>query len=285
MWQAVAHLHQQLYVGRVGRLLDAVRVEQRHDVAMLWGEQVAVLRFRRMLEPLRKEHQRGLLHRRRWDVLNLRNRVRARRSLLALVACLCGVVACGGKTGSIATNEIPGGDSGGGIAGADAAGAGFPGSGGAGGAAGTAGTGGTAGQGGVAGTAGAGGSGGTPPVCNPGETQDVGSCSQCGTKRQTCDSTGNWGPTQCVGQGTCTPGNTQSQSCDDCGEKQTRTCSNSCKWGSWSKCPGCDWNQGSHWRCCAAGSWQFCLSTCRWSSACASNSNASCCTGASSSGC
>jgi len=249
-----------------GRLL----VGTGDHLALLRLRHVAVLQFELPVAYVR-------LGQRQWSVLTGRGSdvMPDRLCRYALVlAALSGAIACGGRVGAIATNEIQD-DGGAGVAGADASGAGFPGSGGA------AGTGGIAGAGGLAGAGGQGGSAGAPTTCNPGDTRNVGSCSKCGTKQETCDNTGNWGAAQCVGQGACTPGHTQNQSCDDCGDTQTRTCDNSCKWGAYSKCPGaCNWKQGSHWRCCAAGSWEYCLSTCHWSGNCASSSSASCCTGA-----
>ena len=66
------------------------------------------------------------------------------------------------------------------------------------------------------------------------------SCGNCGvrTREVTCNTyTGEWQSGEwsiCSNEGVCTPGNTDSSSCSD-GKKgtMTRTCNNSCQWGSW----------------------------------------------------
>ncbi|MEZ4230091.1 MAG: hypothetical protein R3B89_13020 [Polyangiaceae bacterium] len=67
--------------------------------------------------------------------------------------------------------------------------------------------------------------------------------------------------------------------CDSCSEQ---VCQNDCSWGGCELKVGneCDWNMGHHWRCCGVDSWQFCLSSCKWSTACETNlTNADCCSG------
>ena len=75
----------------------------------------------------------------------------------------------------------------------------------------------------------------------------------------------------------CTPG--QTTACangDSCGQ---RVCSNSCTWGSCEPkvAGGClriragHTDEGSNYRCCgSAGHWQFCNSSCKWNTSCAS---------------
>ena len=76
-----------------------------------------------------------------------------------------------------------------------------------------------------------------PGECTPGQTQSQ-ACGNCGTKTRTCSNSCSWGSWgSCNGQGSCSPGQSQSQACGSCGT-QTRTCSNSCSWGSWGSCNG-----------------------------------------------
>lgn len=189
------------------------------------------------------------------------------------------------------------------------------GGGGQGGTSGTAGA--SAGFGGVGGSQGgtsAGGAGGGS--CAPGDVVDVGPCAQCGTFRSVCQSDGSLSVATCQDQGECMAGATEEESCGSCGGMRSRACGDECAWEPWGDCsepadacapgatrPGscdpcseevcqddCTWGScelkatsecehqgGSNWRCCAAGSWQFCLSSCAWSTACAAG--APCCTG------
>ena len=101
------------------------------------------------------------------------------------------------------------------------------GTGGTGGTAGSAGSGGSGGAGGSGGS-GSGGSGGSPAVCTTGQSV---ACSNCGT--MTCDQYGQWGA--CLDQGECWIGQIQDQTCNGTGT-QSRTCGNTCAWGSWGSC-------------------------------------------------
>ena len=76
-------------------------------------------------------------------------------------------------------------------------------------------------------------------------------CGNCGTQTRTvtCDKTkgawrtGSWG--SCTGQGECSAGATDSKSCGSgYTGQQTRTCSSSCKWGTWNRTK-CFLNAGS----------------------------------------
>lgn len=179
------------------------------------------------------------------------------RKPFALVGLLSATVfGCSDDT-YVATNELLD----------DAGSAGVTGSGGASGSAGAGAAGGFAGGAGTAGSAGsgAGGTGGTTGTCTPGQKQDVGSCAKCGTKRQTCDAGGNWGPEQCEDQGACNPGDEDTAACSDTCE--AKTCKSDCSWGACGLKSGakCKYNSGSEWQCCGTNKWQFCNSaTCDW---------------------
>ncbi|HMR10889.1 MAG TPA: hypothetical protein PKA88_34160 [Polyangiaceae bacterium] len=171
-------------------------------------------------------------------------------SLLGMLAALT-VFGCSDDT-YVATNEL-----------LDDAGTAGSGGGGFAGSAGSAGTAGSAGSG-TGGASGA-GTGGTTGACTPGQKQDVGSCAKCGTKRQTCDASGQWGPEQCEDQGACNPGDEDTAACSDTCE--AKTCKNDCSWGACGLKSGakCKYNSGSEWQCCGTNKWQFCNSaTCDW---------------------
>ncbi len=186
-------------------------------------------------------------------VLNMR-----KTKLFVLVTLL--TASCSDDT-FIATNEVEV------EGGADAAAGGS-----SGGAAGMSGAGGEAG---LAGEAGMGGAAGTTG-CSPGETQDVGTCAKCGTKQQTCDANGQWGPDECVGQGACEPGTTTGGCSDPCQEK---TCQNDCTWGSCKLKSGakCLYESGTNFQCCGTDKWQFCnKDTCDWYSCQSCNGSSGC---------
>ncbi|MCA9626237.1 MAG: hypothetical protein KC766_01165 [Myxococcales bacterium] len=115
--------------------------------------------------------------------------------------------------------------------------------------------------------------------CQPGvqETED---CGNCGTRSRSCGNDCLWDTwSGCGNEGPCAPGTTQPGACDSCSEQ---VCQNDCSWGGCELKVGneCDWNMGHHWRCCGVDSWQFCLSSCKWSTACETNlTNADCCSG------
>ncbi len=127
-----------------------------------------------------------------------------------------------------------------------------------------------------------GGTCGASPECTPGASEsDVQPCA-CGsgtqTRTRTCDSTCRWRPwsepSACTGTTGCVPGDTTDcENGDSCGH---RVCQADCTWGDCEpilEClrimPGTSGPEGNNWRCCGTRSWQFCLSTCRWSLDCA----------------
>jgi hypothetical protein len=154
-----------------------------------------------------------------------------------------------------------------------------------------------------------------PETCEcfpPGDTDEQG-CGRCGTQQRTCTSEYTWGGwSGCTGEGECARGDVQREGCERCGTR-TRTCGDDCRWGGWSGCTGqgecspgetngdgcdrclyhrctdachwgacelrpgstCEWREGTHYRCCGASHWQFCLPSCVWSTDCASCSG--CC--------
>lgn len=122
-------------------------------------------------------------------------------------------------------------------------------------------------------------------------------CGPCGrgiqTRTRTCAADGcGWGPWSAWGACSvvsveCMPGQvgTQSQPCGPCNtgtQSQTRTCTASCTWGAWSSFGACGNITAEcmpdHWRCCAAGSWEWCyVDTCKWTGGCATcNGSCSC---------
>lgn len=105
--------------------------------------------------------------------------------------------------------------------------------------------------------------------CSIGENETGGSCGAGGHEERTCLEDCNWGAWDCIDEGDCTPGNTrpcgncgtqactdgavwgeclsegecasgasESQPCGNCGT-QSRTCTESCTWGSWGSCSEC----------------------------------------------
>lgn len=135
-------------------------------------------------------------------------------------------------------------------------------------------------------------SGGTTQ-CMPGAVDEqVERCGACGTgsrkRTRTCSTTtcswGAWGAwSACAGvTAACTPGQTMGCSpADSCGH---RVCNDSCQWGGCVPrvAGGClrrrggTQEEGSNYRCCGDGRWQFCLPECTWSSACAGCSPTNC---------
>ncbi|MBI5532246.1 MAG: hypothetical protein HY898_06010 [Deltaproteobacteria bacterium] len=120
-------------------------------------------------------------------------------------------------------------------------------------------------------------------VCGTGETETA-NCGGCGTKSRTCNWNCQWDAYgACTGGGECTPGevgpdcmcSTLGSTTACCG---TQVCGNDCKWGACQLKAGntCNWNKGETWHCCGTNSWQWCLSSCKWSTACASGCNCGC---------
>jgi hypothetical protein len=124
-------------------------------------------------------------------------------------------------------------------------------------------------------------------VCVAGETQrETRACGNCGTqsRTRTCGaSTCAWGDWSafgtCSGEGVCAAGATRAcANGDPCGHE---VCSTSCTWGACQPLtptgclrirPGTSGPVGNNYRCCPLtptdDGWQFCLSTCQWSTAC-----------------
>ena len=159
------------------------------------------------------------------------------------------------------------------------------------------------GEAGEAGAAGVAGSGGSGESANGGmsgggacqmslcSTTQVDTATQaCGacktgkqTRTRTCSSDQcSWGAwsawSACTGvSAACTPGETSAcTNGDSCGQ---RVCSDACSWGGCTPkvAGGClriragHTDEGSNYRCCgAAGHWQFCNSSCKWNTSCAS---------------
>ena len=128
-------------------------------------------------------------------------------------------------------------------------------------------------------------------ACTPGETEEeTRSCACGGTERRTrtCSASctwGGWGGWSGCAAGECTPGATRA--CPDRDSPCTeQVCTASCTWGSCGLVAGaaCDHVSdsgvaGGRWRCCPSGAvneWQFCLSSCQWSTACAACSSCGC---------
>lgn len=110
--------------------------------------------------------------------------------------------------------------------------------------------------------------------CSPGDTDSQTRSCSCGgdeSRTRTCNDSCDWGGwsgwSGCSG-GECTPGDTRAGSCDGCSEQ---VCNDSCRWSGCQLRTGnaCDWERGTNWRCCATNGWQFCLSSCQWSTDCA----------------
>jgi len=73
--------------------------------------------------------------------------------------------------------------------------------------------------------------------CTAGK-KDTRTCGACGKQSRTCSSSCKWGSWgSCSGQGACSAGKKDTRVCGKCG-KQSRTCSKSCAWGSWGSCGG-----------------------------------------------
>lgn len=126
--------------------------------------------------------------------------------------------------------------------------------------------------------------------CTAGQRDvDTGSCTgSCGTRTRTrtCGSDCRWGSfgdwSGCSG-GACTPN--QTRPCangDSCGVER---CTSSCTWAGCAPAspggclrirPGTSGPPGNNFQCCTtsggARGWQFCLSSCNWSTACEANS-------------
>lgn len=126
------------------------------------------------------------------------------------------------------------------------------------------------------GTWGAWGACGGEGECAPGSRDDQ-ACGQCGARSRTCGADCTWGAfAACGGEGACAPGDTRAGNCDPCAQQ---VCTDQCTWGGCELSPGseCEWQEGTHWRCCGASSWQFCLpNSCVWSSDCASCAGCGC---------
>jgi len=116
-------------------------------------------------------------------------------------------------------------------------------------------------------------------ACNTGKQSRSRSCSA-----DTC-TWGAWGAWGACGgvTATCSPGQTSACSNgDSCGQ---RVCNSKCGWDACTSkiSGGClrigpgHTDEGSNFRCCGSGEWQFCLSTCHWSTSCeACGSECSC---------
>ena len=104
--------------------------------------------------------------------------------------------------------------------------------------------------------------------CSPGQQQTQG-CGKCGTKKRTCNSSGQWGGwSGCSGQGPCSPGQTQSGGCGNCGT-HSRSCKSNCQWGGWGGCQGqgpCAPGSGQTQECGDCGEQnRSCGGNCKWS--------------------
>jgi hypothetical protein len=181
---------------------------------------------------------------------------------------------CGGSAGAGT------GGYGGQVDGGTGGGAGVAG-GGTGGAAGVAGAGGQV-DGGTGGSAGAAGAGGCTGECAPGQVQDA-NCGNCGSKTRTCNASCAWGAfSACIGEGQCKPGDLGAACmCSTYGGSTTccgvQVCGTGCDWSCELKAGAeCDWKAGANWRCCGPNSWQFCLSSCKWQTTCASGCGCGC---------
>ncbi len=104
--------------------------------------------------------------------------------------------------------------------------------------------------------------------CNSDDTRTE-ECGSCGSRSQVCGDDCRWGDwTSCSGERDCAPGAVDYSFCDDCTQ---RTCDDFCRWGPCDVRPGleCQWRLGTNWRCCGGGGrWQWCLSSCMWSTEC-----------------
>ena len=117
--------------------------------------------------------------------------------------------------------------------------------------------------------------------CSPGDTDNQTRACTCGgneSRSRTCQDSctwGGWTGWSGCSRGTCTPGDTRAGSCDGCSHQ---VCNDSCNWGSCQLRAGnsCDWEAGTNWRCCATSRWQFCLSSCQWSTDCVACTGCGC---------
>jgi hypothetical protein len=113
--------------------------------------------------------------------------------------------------------------------------------------------------------------------CEAGEVQTESCDPRCGTRRRTCTDACEWPAAwgSCTGTGECEPGSTQAASCDRCSQQ---VCGTDCRWAACTLLPGsqCEWRSGTHWRCCGPSAWQYCLSSCVWSTACAACGGCGC---------
>jgi len=116
--------------------------------------------------------------------------------------------------------------------------------------------------------------------CMPGDTRED-FCGNCGTKTQECNDDCEWDPYgPCEYEG-CTPGDKEDCLCSTsgitacCGE---RVCDDNCQWSTCDlkASSECNWSAGSNFRCCAPGSWEYCLSSCQWSGTCEPCSGCGC---------
>lgn len=117
--------------------------------------------------------------------------------------------------------------------------------------------------------------------CEQGETKQE-ACGTCGTITHTCNDACEWESGACESTGVCTPGEIRDCMCSTnfgntvcCGAE---VCNANCTWDPCALAQGntCDWNGGHEYRCCGAGKWEYCLSTCQWSGQCESCSDCSC---------
>ena len=124
----------------------------------------------------------------------------------------------------------------------------------------------------------------TDAECSPTETRiDEQPCGNCGTESRTgtCNSTTcRWNPWPvgygpCTDQGVCAP---RDRDRDQCGACHEAVCNDDCEWecSLWGEC---DWDGGTHWRCCDTDMWQFCLGEtygCVWSDQCVACTDCGC---------
>ena len=76
---------------------------------------------------------------------------------------------------------------------------------------------------------------GTTFGCKP-HSSEKRACGNCGSQTRTCSASCGWSSwTACAGQGTCKPSTKQQKICGSCGT-QTSVCSSSCQWGAWGAC-------------------------------------------------
>ena len=126
--------------------------------------------------------------------------------------------------------------------------------------------------------------------CTAGQTDtETRPCGNCGsqTRTRTCSSSCSWGAwgtwSTCSGEGACSPGATKSCSGASASGCVHQVCTSSCTWGGCTLKPGNACNHtsdsgvaGGRYRCCGSSRWQFCLSSCQWSSACEACSGCGC---------